>query len=286
MQPVRSEKSLYIPRGSITEIIAHLRKKGYDVGFVDRYLLRFIGTPQRGWIAVEKTVLNRIDFLHKLTNSKAVIDKITLIPGETTEIFFRTLAKRYDMNATKLREAYRHYSPYPEAGILPDTYFVPHGISEKNLVKFLVKSSEKRYKKLAHDFNMTYTPQKWQKILTVASIVQKEAANTEEMPLIASVVYNRLKKKMRLQMDGTLNYGIYSHVKVTPKRIKDDNSTFNTYKHKGLPDSPVSTVSVSAIKAALRPAKSDYLYFVKNRSGTHTFSKTFRQHRKEIKRNK
>ncbi len=283
MQPIKSETSLYVPPGSVTEIITHLRKKGYDVGIVDRYLLRYIGTPRHGWIAIEKNRLNRIDFLHKLTNPKALIDKITLIPGETTEIFFRTLTKRYDLNATKLREAYRRYAAYPEAGILPDTYFVPHGISEKNLVKFLVKSSEKRYRKLAKKHNIAYDRNRWQKILTIASIVQKEAANTKEMPLIASVVYNRLDKNMRLQMDGTLNYGVYSHLKVTPKRIRDDNSTFNTYKHRGLPASPVCTVSIPAIEAAIRPAKSDYLYFVKNKTGTHTFSKTFREHRKHIK---
>ena len=50
---------------------------------------------------------------------------------------------------------------------------------------------------------------------------------------------------MRLQMDGTLNYGKYSHVKVTPERIREDNSTFNTYKHKGLPSSPIGAVSIS-----------------------------------------
>ena len=88
---------------------------------------------------------------------------------------------------------------------------------------------------------------------------------------------------MRLQMDGTLNYGKYSHVKVTPKRIREDNSTFNTYKHRGLPDSPVAAVGKAAIDAALRPAKSDYLYFFRNkRTGAHDFAKTFKAHRRNI----
>ena len=83
-------------------------------------------------------------------------------------------------------------------------------------------------------------------------------------------------------MDGTLNYGKYSHVKVTPARIRDDNSTFNTYKFKGIPPSPIGAVSLAAIKAAVKPAKTTHLYFMKNKSGTHDFSDSFKAHRKNI----
>ena len=120
----------------------------------------------------------------------------------------------------------------------------------------------------------------------VASIIQKEAANDKEMPLIASVIYNRLEKNMRLQMDGTLNYGKYSHIKVTPERIKTDMSSFNTYKHRGLPNSPIGAVSTVAIKAALYPAKTNYLYFMRNKKGVHDFTDTFKKHRKNIKKAK
>jgi len=230
--------------------------------------------------------MNRIDFLYKLTNGKAVIHKITLIPGETLEIFFDHLAKQYHLDKEKLFTYYKKYSKYPEAGIYADTYYVPAGIKEKHLIAFLVRESEKRYKRLCEKFYGNYEPKQWQKVLTTASIIQKEAANNAEMPLIASVIQNRLRKKMRLQMDGTLNYGKYSHIKVTPQRIKDDNTTFNTYKYKGLPPSPIGAVSLSAIKAALKPAQTDYLYFMKNQKGTHDFSKSFRAHRKNIQKAK
>jgi len=87
-------------------------------------------------------------------------------------------------------------------------------------------------------------------------------------------------------MDGTLNYGKFSHIKVTPERIKMDTSTFNTYKHKGLPPSPIGAVSIAAIKAAIKPAKSEYLYFMKNKEGTHDFSKSYKTHRKNIRKAK
>jgi len=258
-----------------------------DLSIIDTYLMRLIGQPQQGWIFIgNKKIMNRIDFLHTLTNAKAAIHKITLIPGETLEIFFDSLAQQYGLDKEKLFQYYHIYSPYPEAGIYADTYYVPAGIKEKNLIRFLIKQSEKRYARLAKQYLGEYDTKSWKKILTTASIVQKEAANNREMPIVASVVYNRLKKKMRLQMDGTLNYGKYSHIKVTPQRIKDDNTTFNTYKFKGLPPSPIGSVSLTAIRAALKPAKTDYLYFMKGKSGTHDFSKSFKAHRKNIQKAK
>jgi len=251
---------------------------------IDSYLLRLMGQPQHGWIFIGKNELNRIDFLHKLTSSKAMIDKVTLIPGETLELFFEGLSKAYGLDKGKLWKYYREYSPYPEAGIYADTYYVPVGIREKQLMKFLVRQSEKRYTALAKKIYGVYDKNQWEKLLTIASIIQKEAANKEEMPLVASVIYNRLRKKMRLQMDGTLNYGRYSHVKVTPERIRDDNTTFNTYKFKGIPPSPIGAVSIAALKAAAKPAKTGHLYFMKNAKGTHDFSDTFSAHRKNIQK--
>ena len=283
---MKSTQTLYIPQGSIGSIISQLAKKGYNVSVIDSYILRLIGQPQQGWIFIGKKSLNRIDFLYKLTNAKAMIHKVTLIPGETLDIFFEDLAKTFKLDKEKLFQYYKAYSTYPEAGIFADTYYVPVGIREKNLIHFLVKGSEKRYEKLAKKIYGVYDKKQWEKILTIASIIQKEAANKKEMPLVASVIYNRLKKGMPLQMDGTLNYGKFSHIKVTPERIRNDKSTFNTYKFKGLPPSPIGAVSFAAIKAAVAPAKTKYLYFMKNKKGTHDFSTNFKAHRKNINRSK
>ncbi len=284
--PVRTTQTLFIPQGSINTIISQLAKKGYAVSVVDSYIIRFFGEPQSGWIFIGKNELNRIDFLNKLTSSKAMINKVTLIPGETSEIFFEALAKELKLDEKKLYKYYHEFSPYPEAGIYADTYYVPYGIKEKHLMHFLVRESEKKYKRISEKIYGTYNTKQWQKVLVIASIIQKEAANNKEMPLVSSVIYNRLKKGMRLQMDGTLNYGKYSHVKVTPERIRNDESSFNTYKHKGLPPSPIGSVSIAAIRAAIRPAKTTHLYFMKNKEGTHDFSDTFKAHRKNIRKAK
>ena len=281
---MRTTQTLFIPKGSINTIISQLTKKGYDLSFIDNYILRFIGQPQTGWIHIGKNKENRVDFLYKLTNAQAMIHKVTLIPGETSEIFFEILAKEFKLDATKLKKYYDKFSSYPEAGIYADTYYVPYGIKEKHLMNFLVRESEKKYKQFSEKIYGKYNKKQWQKVLVMASIIQKEAASREEMPMVSSVIHNRLKKHMRLQMDGTLNYGKYSHIKVTPERIKNDKTLFNTYKHKGLPPSPIGSVSIAAIKAAIKPASSDYLYFMKNKDGVHDFAKSYKTHRKNIRK--
>lgn len=282
--PVTTAKTLFIPQGSIGSIITTLSKQKYNVSKIDSYILRLLGTPKNGWITLEKSSMNRIDFLYKLTSSKSMIHKVTLIPGETLVLFFEQLEKQLELNSTKLSTAYHHFSTYPEAGIYADTYHVPHGIKEKNLISFLVRTSEKKYQKISKNIYEDYNQTAWLRILTIASIIQKEAANNEEMPLVSSVIYNRLKKKMRLQMDGTLNYGKYSHIRVTPQRIKKDTSRFNTYKYKGLPPSPIGAVSYKAIEAAIHPASTNYLFFMKNAEGFHDFTDTFKKHRKNIRK--
>ncbi|MDQ7084988.1 MAG: endolytic transglycosylase MltG [Sulfurovum sp.] len=282
---VSSLKSISIPKGATSQsIIAQLNTRGYNISVIDSFILGQMGKIKQGKVASKKQALNRIDFLYTMTKAKIALLRITLIPGETNEIFLGLVAKKVDINKTKLLNAYKTYAKYPEAGISADTYLVPKKMNEEKLIKFLLESSERKYKKLAEKAYGEYNTSQWHKILTIASIIQKEAANNQEMPLIASVIFNRLKKNMRLQMDGTLNYGKYSHIKVTPHRIKTDKSSFNTYKHKGLPSSPIGSVSVHAIQSAIHPATSKYLYFMRNKDGVHDFTDTFKKHRRNIRK--
>ena len=145
---------------------------------------------------------------------------------------------------------------------------------------------QKKYEKLATKYLKKYDKKEWLKYLIIASIIQKESANRAEMPIVASVIYNRLSIDMPLQMDGTLNYGKYSHIKVTPKRIRTDKSKFNTYKNRGLPPYPICSVSIDAIESALKPATTKYLYFMKNRDGVHDFTDSYKSHLNNINRAK
>lgn len=249
---------------------------------MDKYLLYFIGPPQSGWLDIGKTDLSKGDFLYKLTVAKAALKDITIIPGETLYIIVKNLSKELNLKKEKLYEAYAKYAPFSDGVIIPETYKVPIGISEDHLMYYLVNNSLKLHKKLSKKILGRYDQKQWFKYITIASIIQKEAANSKEMPLISAVIYNRLKKNMPLQMDGALNYGEFSNRRVTPKRIREDNSSFNTYKNRGLPSYPVCSVSMQAIRAAIAPAKVDYLYFVRVGDGTHKFSKSYKEHLNNI----
>ncbi len=279
-------KVVFIPAGSNAAIITHLANYNFNVSSLDRYILAVLGRPQAGWIDIGVEKLSKADFLYRLTTAKAATTPITLIPGETTAYFLRQVATELGLDFARLLAAVELSSPIKEGFLIPETYNIPRGISERHLASYLTAIAKNEHKKRALKIFGAYDEKKWFLYLTTASIIQKEAANAQEMPIVASVIYNRLNKNMRLQMDGTLNYGLFSHTPVTSERIKSDNSPFNTYKNSGLPPSPVCVVSLDAIRAAIFPKKSDYLYFVKDRStGKHTFSKNYGDHLSRIKNN-
>ncbi|MFN8370053.1 MAG: endolytic transglycosylase MltG [Bacteriovoracaceae bacterium] len=116
-------------------------------------------------------------------------------------------------------------------------------------------------------------------VITLASMVEKETGAAFERPKIAGVFYNRLKKKMRLQSDPTTIYGIYE--RYDGNLHKEDLLTttpYNTYKISALPIGPICNPSLEAIKAALNPESSNYLFFVSHNDGTHFFSDTYKKH--------
>ena len=231
-----------------------------------------------------KYTISKGDFLYLLTSAKAAQSQITLIPGETMYFFIRQIAHKFSLNKEKLDAAFKEYSPYIEGVILPDTYKIPNGINEEEIIKNLVSFSLQKHKNLSMKMLGRYNQSEWFRYVAMASIIQKEAASIEEMPFVSAVIYNRLKLGMPLQMDGSLNYGEFSHSKVTPERIRKDKSQFNTYLNKGVPKTPVGSASIDAIKAALNPANVDYLYFVRNKEGKHSFSKTYKEHKENFKK--
>ena len=280
--PVISPKIVYIPQGSVFKTVSHLQNRGINLHLMDAFVLKLLGQPQQGWIDLKEEKLSRISYLYRLTTSKAATADITLIPGETTTVFLKQIAQQLSMDPEKLQQAYSELNSIPEGMLSPDTYNLPKDSNEKRIIDFLLTRSEEKAEKLSNELLGSYNKEKWLHIVTLASVIQKEAASVEDMPMVSSVIKNRLEKNMRLQMDGTLNYGEYSHQKVTAARIRSDKSTYNTYKHQGLPDFPICNVSREALQAALHPKDTDYLYFVRGKNGEHIYSSYFSTHHQNI----
>jgi len=279
---VTSPKIVYIPQGSVFKTVSHLQNKGVNLHFADAFLLKILGQPQQGWIDLKEEKLSRIHYLYRLTTSKAATADITLIPGETTTVFLKQIAQQLSLDPQKLQHAYNELSTTPEGMFFPDTYNLPKDSNEKRIIDFLLTRSKEKAQKLSKELMGSYDQEKWLHIVTLASVIQKEAASVDDMPMVSSVIQNRLAKNMRLQMDGTLNYGEFSHQKVTAQRIRSDESTYNTYKHQGLPDFPICNVSREALQAALHPKHTDYLYFVRGKNGEHIYSSYFSTHHQNI----
>ncbi|MEA3383395.1 MAG: endolytic transglycosylase MltG [Campylobacterota bacterium] len=282
---VQTSRVINVPKGSTSSIITYLDKKNYDINIIDKYILISLGHPQSGWIDLKSTNMTKADFLHKLTTSKAALKKVTLIPGETYYFFLQELADTLNISTIKLFDTYARYAYKKDGNIIADTYHLPLGMDETQLIKHLFLLTENRYKTLSNTIFGEYNKKNWYKYLTIASIIQKESASKDEMSTISSVIYNRVKKDMKLQMDGTLNYSKYSHTKVTPTMIKEDKSEYNTYKNKGIPKNPICAVELASIKAAIFPIKSDYLYFVKSSDAkSHLFSNNYKDHKRNIRK--
>ena len=281
--PVVMPQVISVPKGSIKSIITYLNGiEGIppnQFGRFDAFLIGAIGIPQSGFVDLGVENPTRLEFYKRLSTAKAATKEITLIPGETLHFFLQDVARVYGLDAQKLQESYEKYFHLPEGVIVPETYKLPMGLDEDSLMKTLAQISYKWHEDTATKLLGVYDRDKWFYYVSIASIVQKEAANIEEMPIVAAVVFNRLKIGMPLQMDGSLNYGIYSHQKITPERIRNDTNPCNTYKYKGIPPYPCTSASVQSLKAVLDPADVEYLYFVRNKNGTHTFSKTYQDHK-------
>lgn len=284
--PLNSAKILYIPKGSTNNIVSYLNETGYEMNSVDAFVIKSLGYIQSGWIDIGQTRLSKMDFIYKLMYSKAALKEVTLVPGDTYYVFLKKLAAEFNLSEEKLFSLYKEFAYKADGNILADTYALPIGMKEDYMLFYLFSQSNKKYEEFSKKIFGVYDKKKWYGYLSLASVIQKEAATINEMPIVSSVVINRLKNNMKLQMDGTLNYGEYSNEKVTAERIRDDETSYNTYKNAGLPKDPVCAVSLDSIKAAIFPVKSNYIYFVRdNRTGLHKFANTFEEHQANIKAN-
>jgi UPF0755 protein len=173
-----------------------------------------------------------------------------------------------------------------DGDVFPDTYYVARGTSRLAVLDLARKKMETiKNKWLKMRRNPPAPLRGWDDLITLASIVQRETPRTSEMPIVASVYLNRLRRGMRLQADPTVIYALtdgYGDMRGEPLlrgHLKID-SPYNTYRNNGLPPAPIANVGVHAIRAVMNPADTKYLYFVADGRGGHKFSSDYESHLK------
>ncbi|QEM69051.1 endolytic transglycosylase MltG [Geobacter sp. FeAm09] len=170
-----------------------------------------------------------------------------------------------------------------EGYLAPATYNLARNGTEEQLVTQMVG----RFRKVYADVTAAgrgQTRLSSHEIVTLASLIEKEAVSGEEKPVISSVFYNRLRLGMPLQSDPTAVYGVRAFSGKVTKADIGRPSPYNTYLVKGLPPGPIGNPGADALRAALHPARSDYLYFVARQDGTHYFSRTLEEHNRAVAR--
>ncbi|HEX7937603.1 MAG TPA: endolytic transglycosylase MltG [Gemmatimonadaceae bacterium] len=164
-----------------------------------------------------------------------------------------------------------------EGYLFPDTYFFPPGTSARTAVATMVRRFEQQWKP-EWVFRLDSISMSRHDVMTLASIVEREAKRPEERPIIAAVYMSRLHKGMLLQADPTVQYALPQYQKRLLNKHLLIDSPYNTYRHAGLPPGPIGAPGVASIRAALYPANVPYLYFVAFPDGHHEFRVSLEQH--------
>ncbi len=171
-----------------------------------------------------------------------------------------------------------------EGYLYPDTYYFRRYDTEEQIIRAMHKRFLEVWKpewdKRSKELGLTR-----HQILTIASIIEKETSRKEEKPLVSAVIYNRLKRGMKLECDPTVIYGLLPNFDGNLRKKDLERWTpYNTYLNSGLPPGPICNPGKDAIESALYPADVDYLYFVSKGNGTHYFSSTYKEHRKAVEK--
>ncbi len=164
-----------------------------------------------------------------------------------------------------------------EGYLFPDTYHFLPNVTHSQVIGAMSDNFDTHIEEYLPAIDASgYT---LHEILTLASIIEKEASNVRDRQLISGVLHNRLDIGMKLQVDATFTYthdkGTYD---ITRAELLDESNLYNTYVHEGLPPGPIAAPSESSIYAALHPIENDYIFYLADRSGRTYYSKTYEQH--------
>ena len=318
-----SLKTVFIPKNTPVIQAANILEKGGVIESAAKFkiLVSILGKSQQikpGEYEF-KVPDHPINVLKKIVQGKVKGYKFTVPEGLTIREIAKTLEeqKLADKNkfialmySKELLTKYSIKSPSLEGYLFPETYILDKTMSEKNIMEIMIKRFfQEVTPELINDagkVGMTLHD-----TVTLASMIEKETGTDDERPFISSVFHNRLLKKMRLQCDPTVIYGILETLKESPEENPSDQeisykqfkainaqgagkfhafsgnlkkihletkTPYNTYLIKGLPKGPISNPGLASIKAAIFPKLTTFLFFVAKNDGSHIFSQTYRDH--------
>lgn len=230
--------------------------------------------------------ISSYELLKQLVLGKVTNELITIPEGKTARQIAALLQDRIEIDSSRFMQLVNDANyiqklgveaPTLEGFLFPDTYNFYWGMNEEQVIRIMVD----QFKASFSDTLLSRAAESDLSVLeliTLASIIEGESVVDSERRIISAVYRNRLKRGMRLQADPTIQY----IVKDGPRRLLNRDlridSPYNTYLYPGLPPGPINNPGLASIRASLYPAEVDYLYFVANGDGSHTFSRSLREH--------
>jgi UPF0755 protein len=225
-----------------------------------------------------------ISYLTDPTNS--IVNRITIREGLRHEEVFELLSQASGLPVSDFQSAGKKLSgfgipavaPSLEGYLFPATYSFDPSLSARDILQVLVDRTKEQLKEDG------VPKSKWHKLLTLASVIQREARQTQDFYKVARVFQNRLEINMPLQSDATVSYGVRGNTFQTSAADRNDPNPYNTYLYSGLPIGPISGAGALAIDAALNPAPGSWLYFVSVNleNGETVFSNTYTEHERAV----
>lgn len=232
------------------------------------------------------------EILSKLLSGQVVLHPFTIPEGLTMAQIAEIVSQQGLADRDELMRLVRDRAFIASLGIqadtlegylYPDTYKFPKSAKAKDIVTTMVEHLRQVYgldlQARAQELNLTQ-----HEVLTLASVIEKETGANEEREEISAVFHNRLKKRIPLQSDPTVIYGLPAFDGNIRKKDLSSPSPYNTYRVAGLPPGPIANPGIQAIRAALYPSNSRALYFVSKNDGTHQFSATLTEHNQAVEK--
>ena len=253
------------------------------------YRKEYTGSLKAGEYEIERNT-TLIQLLEKLVKGDVVTYSVTFIEGWTFRQFLNQLNNNEKLKHTvdrlsdkEIMTALGQPNLHPEGRFFPDTYVFDSNTKDIDILRRALRSMSSVLDREWEDRAPDIILKNKDEALILASIIEKETGKAAERETISAVFYNRLNKKMRLQTDPTVIYGLGDQFKGNLKRahLKQD-TPYNTYTRFGLPPTPIANPGAGAIRAAMSPASTEVLYFVSRGDGSHQFSKTLTEHNRAV----
>ena len=259
-----------------------------------RWLVRFKGAARQikaGEYQLS-TGLRPGELLSKIIRGEVRLHQITFPEGYTLKQMAELLEASKLVNAERFIAAatdppFVHSLSIPatslEGYLFPDTYRFARGLPVETVLRSFVTMFNQHFGPVQQEQARKLGFTRHQ-VVILASVVEKETAVAEERPLIAGVFLNRLRKRIRLQSDPTVIYGLRNFDGNLTRAHLQKDTPYNTYTRRGLPIGPICNPGAASIQAVLNPTSTSYLYFVAKKDGTHHFSATLVEHNAAVLR--